>query len=299
MKISMGSWAFSFGPYSDRPIPFEQIVERLSEAGYDGVEVCGFPPHVSLDRYPTTESRRDLVAFLNDHHLGVSGYTADFSTVNPLGEGNKERYLDLFERCVEMCVDIGSPAIRVDSVAAPGSISDDTYNAAFKRLALVWNEAAAIAEKYGVRMVWEFEPGFIFNKPSEILSMHKRVSHPNFGILFDTSHAYMCSVVGARQHGRQETLPGGVVELLKMLQSRIGAVHLVDSDGTLHGDETSTHCPLGEGVIGFRTIAPQLALIPGIEWWCIDLCFWPGSWDLVERSRQRVLDLLALSALDS
>jgi len=25
----MGSWAFSFGPYSDHPIPFEQIVERL------------------------------------------------------------------------------------------------------------------------------------------------------------------------------------------------------------------------------------------------------------------------------
>ena len=202
MKISMGSWAFSFGPYSDHPIPFEQIVERLSQAGYDGIEVCGFPPHVSLDRYPSTESRLELVAFLKDHHLEVSGYSADLSTVNPVGEGNKQRYLDLFERCVEMCVDIGSPSIRVDSVAAPGSISDNDYDSAFKRLGLVWNEAAAIAEKYGVRMVWEFEPGFVFNKPAEILSMHKRVNHPNFGVLFDTSHAHMCSVVGARQHGR-------------------------------------------------------------------------------------------------
>jgi sugar phosphate isomerase/epimerase len=295
VKISMGSWAFSFGPYSNRPIPFPQIVERLSEAGYDGIEVCGFPPHVTLDRYPDTDSRHELVTFLNDHHLGVSGYSADLSTINPVGEGNKDRYLDLFERNVQMCVDIGSPSIRVDSVAAPGSLSDGDYEAAFRRLGMVWNEAAAIAEKYGIRMVWEFEPGFIFNKPSEILSMHKRVNHPNFQILFDTAHAYMCSAVGARQYGRQETLPGGVTELLKMLRGRIGAVHLVDSDGTLHGDETSRHCPLGEGVIGFRTIAPQLALIPNIEWWCIDLCFWPGSWDLVEPSRQYVLDLLALA----
>ncbi len=295
MKISMGSWAFSFGPYSDRPIPFQQIVERLSEAGYDGIEVCGFPPHVTLDRYPDTESRRELVTLLRDHHLGVSGYSADLSTVNPVGEGNKDRYLDLFERNVQMCVDIGSPSIRVDSVAAPGSLSDGDYQAAFRHLAAVWSEAAAIAEKYGVRMVWEFEPGFIFNKPSEILSMHRRVNHPNFQVLFDTSHAYMCSVVGARQFGRQETLPGGVVELLKVLKGRIGAIHLVDSDGTLHGDETSTHCPLGAGVIGFRTIAPQLGLIPDIDWWCIDLCFWPGSWDLVEPSRQYVLDLLVLA----
>jgi len=122
MKVSSGSWAFSFGPFADHPIPFEKTVKRLSEAGYDGIEICGFPPHITLEEYPTRESRQRLVRFLDDHNLGVSGYAADFTGVNPVVAGNKQRYLDLFQSNVEMCVDIGSPNIRVDSIAAPGSI---------------------------------------------------------------------------------------------------------------------------------------------------------------------------------
>ena len=297
MKISLGSWAFSFGPYATHPIPFEETVKRLSSAGYDGIEICGFPPHVTPNRYPTKESRNELVRFLQDHRLGISGYAADFSSVNPLAEGNKQKYLDLFQRNVEMCVDIGSPGIRVDSVAAPGSIADKDYQPSFDRLAGVWRQAATIAQAAGIRINWEFEPGFAFNKPSEVVRMHERVGHPNFFVMFDTSHAYMCAVVGARQHGPKEVLSGGVPEFLRKLQGRIGAIHLIDSDGTLHGDETSTHCPFGEGFINFKALAPLLLAVPNIEWWCIDMCFWAGSWELVEASRDFVADLLGQKAV--
>ena len=64
MKVSLGSWAFSFGPFADHPIPFEKTVKRLSEAGYDGIEICGFPPHITLEGYPAKESRQRLVRFL-------------------------------------------------------------------------------------------------------------------------------------------------------------------------------------------------------------------------------------------
>lgn len=293
MKISLGSWAFSFGPYADDPIPFDKTVRRLAEAGYDGVEVCGFPPHITLDQYPTKDSRREVVRLLEGLELGVSGYAADFTSVNPTVAGNRQKYLDLFQRNVEMCVDIGSPAIRVDSGAAPGSIPAADYQPAFARLADVWRDAAGIAAKAGVRMVWEFEPGFVFNKPSEVVAMHDRVGHPNFKVMFDTSHAYMCGVVGARQHGVKETLAGGVGEFLKKLEGRVGHIHLIDSDGTLHGDETSTHRPFGEGYIDFNGLAPQLLDVPGIEWWCIDLCFWVGAWDLVESSLKFVTGLLS------
>jgi sugar phosphate isomerase/epimerase len=196
-----------------------------------------------------------------------------------------------------MCADIGSPSIRVDSIAAPGSIDEPDYQGAFDRMADVWRDAAGIAQQGGIRLVWEFEPGFAFNKPSEVLAMHKRVGHPNFWILFDTSHAYMCSVVAARQHGARETLPGGVAEMLSMLKGRIGAIHLIDSDGTLHGDETSTHRPFGEGYVKFDAIAPKLLEVPNIDWWCIDMCFWPGSWELVEPSLAYVHNLLTTRAV--
>jgi sugar phosphate isomerase/epimerase len=296
MKISLGSWAFSFGPFAGNPIPFEKTVERLSSAGYDGIEICGFPPHVTPDRYPTVESRRQLVRFLEDHKLGVSGYAADFTSVNPVAPGNKQKYLDLFQRNAQMCVDIGSPSIRVDTIAAPGSLDERDYQASFDRLADVWNAAAAIAQDAGIRLVWEFEPGFAFNKPSEVLSLHAKVDHANFRLMFDTSHAYMCAVAGARQHGARETLPGGVPEFLKRLEGRIGAIHLIDSDGSLYGDETSTHCPFGKGYIDFKSLTPQLLAVPNIEWWCIDMSFWPGSWDLVESSLAFVRQLPGVKA---
>jgi sugar phosphate isomerase/epimerase len=293
MKISMGTWAFSFGPYSDNPIPFDATVKRLSEAGYDGAEVCGFPPHITLEMYPTKTSRQELVAFLNSYKLGVSGYAADLSSVNPVNAANGEKYLALFDKLCAMCVDIGSPAIRVDTVAAPNSIPEGEYSEAFARVAKLWRESAGIAQNHGVRLVWEFEPGFAFNKPSEVIAMHDRVNHENFRIMFDTSHAYMCGVVGARQFGSKETLPGGVAEFLEKLKGRIGAIHLIDSDGTLHGDETSTHRPFDEGYIDFESLTPALLAVPGIDWWCIDLCFWPGSWEIVEPSLDFVKNLLA------
>lgn len=296
MKISLGSWAFAFGPYTNDPVPFDRSVKRLAEAGYDGVEVCGFPPHVTLDRYPTSASRQEIVNLLRDSGLEVSGYAADFGGVSPAVARDASKYLDFFRRNVEMCVDIGSPSIRVDTISGPNSIPDADYEAAFARTADVWREAAGIAEKAGLRLVWEFEPGFAFNKPSEVVGMHEAVGHPNFNIMFDTSHAYMCGVVGARQHGAKETLPGGVAEFLRMLEGRIGHIHLIDSDGTLHGDETSTHRPFGEGFIDFKALAPKLLAVSGIEWWCIDLCFWPGAWEMVEASRAFVAGLLAEGA---
>jgi sugar phosphate isomerase/epimerase len=293
MKISMGSWAFSFGPYAANPIPFEQCVRRLSDAGYDGIDISGFPPHITLESYQTKQSRRDVVRLLQDNGLGVSGYSADFYSLNPIAAENETEYADLLRRNIEMCVDLGSPSLRVDTVAAPGSISEDEYEGAFHRIARLWGEGADFAAAAGVRLVWEFEPGFAFNKPGEIIRMHQEVRHPNFSLLFDTSHGWMCGVAGSRQHGRKDVLAGGVPEFLDKLQGRIGAIHLIDSDGTLHHDETSTHKPFGQGLIDFDALAPRLLAVHNIDWWTIDLCFWARSWDLVESSREFVAGLLS------
>jgi sugar phosphate isomerase/epimerase len=293
VKISLGSWAFSFGPYTDNPVPFDKTARRLAEAGYDGIEVCGFPPHITLHAYPDKKSREAVKAFLADLKLGISGYAADFSATNPADAAQRDAYLEQFRKNVQMCVDIGCPTIRVDTVAGPDSVPDAERKEAFARVAALWRESAAIAQSAGIRMVWEFEPGFLFNKPSEVVAMHDTVAHPNFKVMFDTSHAYMCGVVGARQPGTKETLPGGVMEFLKTLEGRIGAIHLIDSDGTLHHDETSTHRPFAEGYIDFAALTPELMRVPGIEWWCIDLCFWAGSWEIVEPSLKFVRGLLA------
>jgi sugar phosphate isomerase/epimerase len=293
VKIALGTWAFSFGPYADVPVPWDMITQRAAEAGYDGVEICGFSPYISLEDYPTAASRRETAKQLADLNLGISGYLADLTSINPTAAENKQRYLDLFRQIIDLCVEIGSPMIRVDTASAPGSLTDLEYKAAFGRLGELWHEAADLAQQAGVFVAWEFEPGFIINKPSEVVALHKNVSHRNFKVIFDTAHAYMCSVVGARQQGKKETLKGGVLELLKLLEGRIGHVHIIDSDGTLYSDETSTHRPFGEGLIDFKSLTPHLRTVPDVRWWCIDLCFWPQAWELVKPSLQFVKDMLA------
>jgi sugar phosphate isomerase/epimerase len=292
MKISLGAWAFSFGPYAEHPIPFQTIAKRCAETGYSGIEVCGFPPQVTLEAWPTAHSRAELTSFLSDLGLGISGYSADLSEINPVSTDNHSQYLELFRRNIAMCADIGSPMIRVDSGAAPGSLPDSEYEQAFHSVAALWSECAEFAQEAGVRLAWEFEPGFAFNKPGEVVRMHQEVRHPNFFVLFDTAHAYMCAVAGARQHGPKDVLIGGVEELLDKLQGRIGAIHVIDSDGTLYHEETSTHRPFGQGRIDFDHLAPKLLSVPNVDWWTVDLCFWPGAWDLVGPSRDFVARLL-------
>ncbi|MBI4892046.1 MAG: sugar phosphate isomerase/epimerase [Acidobacteria bacterium] len=284
MKLSMGSWSFAFGPFAGSPKTMEEIASRLSAAGFDGIELNGYPPHVTLEKYGTAEARAGLRRMLDGYGLGISGYSSDLGAHSPTVAGNRKSYVEEFQRQVELCHELGCPMIRVDSSTAPGSVPDEEYEAAFHRLAETWRECADHARQAQVLMTWEFEPGFLINKPSEVLKMHTLVGHPWFRVMFDTAHAYMCGVVGARQHGEPEVLEGGVVELLEKLHDTIGAVHVIDSDGTLYCDETSTHVPIGQGLIDWEKTAPKLRALSRIEWWCVDLCFCAEAWEKVEES---------------
>ena len=157
--------------------------------------------------------------------------------------------------------------------------------------------AANGRRKAKVDIYWEFEPGFIINKPSEVASLVDDIGAPNFKLMFDTCHAQMSGVQGARQDGAKETVES-VSALIKMMGARIGTVHLIDSDNTLHHDATSTHAPFGEGVLDFDAI---IEAFKGVgyrgPWWTIDLCFWPTAWDLVDSSHAFVSDLLTRHGL--
>ena len=236
------------------PIARAEIARRLAKAGYDGIELSGFPPHVTPEKYAAPAARAELKRFLADLGLGISGYSADLGAINPTTAENHRAYVDHFKQLLELCAEIGSPMIRFDTGTAPGSISDDDYHTAFYRLADVWRECADAACHAGVLMAWEFEPGFIFNKPAEVFELHQRVGHPWFQILFDTAHAYMSAVAGARQHGKKQLLEGGVAEFLR-LHGSIGAIHVVIPT-VLSMDDTSTHVPIGRGTsVGFRPAA--------------------------------------------
>jgi sugar phosphate isomerase/epimerase len=288
-KISIGSWAYTIGPYAKNPVSWDEVIHKLAVFGFDGVELGGFPPHPNPDDMPKKDQRDRCKEQLEDLGLGWSGLAANLWGEHLIDTENTKPYIDTFRKNLQFCVDLGIPAIRVDAVQPPTIFEKVDAEIALKRVVETWTRCAEEAADEGVRVTWEFEPGFAFNKPTDILRIVEEVDNENFGVLFDACHGYMVAVEGARQPGKKETLAGGVLELARKLRGKINHVHLIDSDGTLHGDETSTHAPFGEGKVDFAKLLPELNKNDmGHNWWTVDLCFWPDAWAVTEQCKKEV-----------
>lgn len=287
-KVSIGSWAYTFGPYSNCPVPLDTVISSVSKMGFNGISLGGFKPHAHPDLYPTDEARERLLSMLSDNELEVVEYSPDINIFNALTQ--PDDYIDLYKKFIAFMKSCGFKIVRLDTGVAPILSGGITYHAAFDRVVSNFQAATDIAADNGMTVVWEFEPGFLFNKPSEVVGVCEKVNREAFSVLFDTCHAYMCSVVGARQLGEKEILPGGITEFTEKLSGKIGLVHLIDSDGTLHDNDTSTHRPFGEGYIDFDRVIPVL-LKEGrytADWWIIDLCFWPDAWNVTRQCKDFV-----------
>jgi sugar phosphate isomerase/epimerase len=292
-KLAIGSWAYTFGPYETDPIALDEVVRRLGALGFDGVELNGFAPHAHPELYPTKDSRRRLVELLSEHGLEAAGYAPDFGGAPPATAPGGE-YDQLFRRYLEFCVDCGIGTLRVDAVSEPGTVEVGQEQAIMDRVARTWRRCAQAAQDAGVLVVWEFEPGFLFNKPSQVLGVLDRVDHPNFKALFDSCHAHLCATQAARQVGTPEYLPGGAVEFAGLLDGKIGRVHLIDSDNSLHDGKTSTHAPFGTGVLDFPAIVSAVLAAGYTDaWWTADLCFWPHAWEATAGAKEFMTTLLA------
>lgn len=278
-KVSIGSWAYIFGEYAKNPIPLRTICERLKDLKFDGISLGGFRPHAHPDDWGTPEKMAELKSMLKDNNLEVADYAADLWSVNAILQ--REEYLTIFNKNVDFCDKMGFGIIRVDSDAPPKLPDGMTYDAVKAYYVKLFKECAQIAAKKNLMLIWEFEPGFIINEPKNVVEVAKAVNEPNFKILLDTCHAHMSAVVGANHIEPGCTLKGGIVEFCEMLDGMIGIVHVIDSDGTLNSQNTSTHAPFGLGVINFDEVIPALLdkAHYTTDWWAIDLCEWGDAWE--------------------
>lgn len=299
-KLSIGSWAYIFN--QEKPTnDFHQVIHMLHDLGYEGVELGSFGTHPTPWSHPTKASRQKLKKDVADHGLEFSGIAVDLWSFKKPGpsimDENPTPYMAAFLGFIVFASDLGIKTIRVDSVEPPNFFETSGLDRqqGMDRISAVWDKCSKMAADYGMNVCWEFEPGFVFNKPSEVLQIVDGVrakGNTNFGVLYDTCHAYMCAVIGANHAGQKETLPGGEIELLQKLKGKITHIHLIDSDGSLNEHNTSTHNPFGTGKLNFDKLVPEL-LTCGVphDWWAVDLCFWPNAWDVTADSK-RFLDKL-------
>lgn len=302
-RISIGTWAYSIGPYANQPVPFAEVVTKLHDLKFDGLELGGFGVHPNPDLQKTKEERAKVRALWESQGMGCSGLAADLWSEKLITASDDTSYRNTFRKNLEFCNDLGIDVIRVDTTEDPGVLGPVgqekaqpvhvPYDVALKRVSQTWQKCAQEAADHGVRVVWEFEPGFAFNKPSDIFRVLDAVNHDNFMIMFDTCHANMVAKHGSRQPGQREILPGGIKELAEKLKGKIGRVHLIDSDDTLHDNHTSTHPPFGEGNLKFDEFMPALAAAGSPDdWWTIDLCFWPDAWKATAKCKAGIDELV-------
>ncbi len=304
-RTSIGTWAFLFN--QEKPITFEEIVPGLKKLGFDGLELGGFDIHPNPDLMKTAEERAKVREMWESCGMGCSGLAADLWAEHLITAPDNTSYMTAFRKNLQFCNDLGISVIRVDATEDPwvlGDIEGETrpddlaaqvdYETALKTVSDTWRLCAQEAADAGVRVVWEFEPGFAFNKPSDVFRVLDAVNHDNFMTMFDTCHADDVAVQGQRHPGGKETLPGGIRELAERLKGKIGRLHLIDSDGTLNEHKTSTHPPFGEGHLDFDEFMPAIAAAgcPD-DWWTIDLCFWPNAWDATEKCKKGLDELVA------
>lgn len=308
-RTSIGSWAFTIGPYASNPIDFDTVCDKLKELGFDGVELGAFPPHPNPGNpagsnenwpgaMPEKSQREELKARMAERGLGFSGIAANLWGEKLINTDDQSKYIEEFRKNSEFARDLGIQTIRVDTVQPPTILREVDYQTAFDRVVRTWKVCCDIARDNGQWVVWEFEPGFAFNKPSDIVRIHDAVNKENFGILYDTCHGQMVGVIGARQEGDKEVFPSQV-DLIRKLEGRILHLHLIDSDNTCHKDasgqdETSAHPPFGLGVLNFDEIMPELvkaARLPH-DWWTLDLCFWPDAWAATAACKTKLDELI-------
>lgn len=298
-RTSIGTWAYNVGPYGENPIPFETVLATLQELKFDGLELGGFNGYPNPQNHPNGEDRERLKAQVAKHGLAFSGFAQDLWSEHLLDTRDTSAYVASFKTNCDFAVDLGIKGIRVDTVQPPTLHREADYGDLLGRLVATWDRCIGYAADQGLYVCWEFEPGFAFNKPSDIQRVLERLQHDNFGVLYDTCHGQMVSVVGARQEGKPETLKGGQEELIGRLSGRINHIHLIDSDNTCHkaadgSDETSAHPPFGQGLLDFDALVPLLARERvGHDWWTVDLCFWPDAWEATATCKTALDGLVA------
>jgi len=298
-KISIGTWAYSVGPYAgDKTVPFGEVVKRLKELKFDGLELGAFGSHPNPENHPTKESRQTLRDLVYSNGLEFSGIAADMWSEKLVNaEDGGKSYLATVRKNLEFSKDLGITLFRVDTVQPPELLNELDKGIAKDRLIKTWKQVCKMAGDLGIQVTWEFEPGFVFNRPSDIVDIVDSMDVPNFGAMFDTCHAYTCGVMGLRQTGGpKEVSPDGVLELAKKLRGKINAIQIIDNDGSLNDHQTSTHSPFGEGKINFAPVLKELTQNAGVkhDWWTIDLCFWPDAWPATEKCKTAADDFRRL-----
>ena len=173
-KLSIGTWAYIFN--QEKPTnDFHEILHKLQHLGYEGVELGGFNPHPGPDTCETKAKRQTLAKEVKDHGLEFSAWPPTCGRRSCWSVEDSGPFIAAFAKNLFFAEDLGIDTIRVDTVEAVTEVPKMNVTeklrrtVIFDRVVKAFDLCAKLAASRGIRICWEFEPGFPLNKPSEIL----------------------------------------------------------------------------------------------------------------------------------
>lgn len=209
MKKALNAWTVP------AQVPFEELFQKLSAAGYDGVEL-------NLDRestghaltMDTTSAQTAEIKKLSQaYNLPVHSISSSLYVAETLGSDDptcRRRGQDILRKQLELASALGADGILV----VPGGVSDErslarAWDNSLESLSALKDEIVQSGVKVGVENVWN---GF-FLSPRDMAAFIDTLDCPGIGAYFDVGNVEIFS---------------NPQDWIEVLGSRIVKVHVKD-----------------------------------------------------------------------
>jgi sugar phosphate isomerase/epimerase len=253
--------AFSTNAYTR--MSFGDAVGRIATIGYRGVEIMADVPHA----WPAgllDADKRAIRTALETHGLEISNMNAFMMKAvadarqpywHPSWIETDRHYrqirVDHTRRCLTLARELGAPNVTTEpgGPVAPG----DSWSQALRLFVEGLKPVAEHAEKEGVRLLVEPEPGLLIENADQFVELMDHIESPHVGLNFDVGH-FFC--VG-----------DDVPATIRRLAPFIGHFHLEDIAAT----RVHHHLIPGEGAIDFQAVFHAMRTIDYDGWVTIEL----------------------------
>lgn len=265
--VKIGLYSITYGGvwYRGDALTVEQVIERASRFGYQGVEIDGKRPHGNPLDMPKARCK-ELRKAAHDHGIEIYAVAANNDFSSPIPE-HRESQLVYARELMRMTADLGATVMRV-FLAWPGvtllaegggryDIAQAVWRAEHKDFSAerTWEwcrqsleEAARLAGDFGVTLALQNHPPVIEKGYADCLRIVKEVASPHLKICFDARLEHSLDEAGVRK----------AVNEVGALQTlwHYGGEYDRGPDGiTVKGDEKALGEMLGLLDIGYKGYA--------------------------------------------
>ena len=265
---------------------FNDAAKKIGKLGYQGIEIMADVPH-AWPAFMLEEQKQGIRDSLKSNNLAISNIN---SFMMHAVNDSRQRYwypswiepdkhyrqirIDHTMRCLTMAKELGAPCITTE----PGGPVEAgaSWNAGLKLFVEMLKPVIEHAEKEGVLLLIEPEPGLLIETADQFLEFMGHIKSPMVGCNFDIGHSYCVGDDPA------STIP--------RLAKYIKHFHLEDIAST----RVHHHLIPGDGAIDFKAAIEAIKAIGYKEWVTIELYPYVEDPDQAAKlARERIAPLLA------